>query len=115
MLRLSRLAGEPTLGLEILVAVGDPEIVWAHVSELSDPAPWLTGGEFLLTTGLGLFRERAATLEFCRRLVTAQVSALGLSTGPSLPHSQFHGAIAGRRPGADSAAVDRAHGLPFAQ
>ena len=27
---------------------------WVHISELEDPTPWLSGGELLLTTGMGL-------------------------------------------------------------
>src|SRR5215210_2419247 len=42
---------------------------WVHISELEDPTPWLSGGELLLTTGMGLedpdaLRETAAELGF---------------------------------------------------
>ncbi len=89
MLRLSRLVSDRSLGLEVLVDVADPEVGWAHVSELRDPTPWLTGGELLLTTGLELFRSSSETREFCRRLVAAEVAALGVSVGASLPHRTF--------------------------
>ncbi|MGH2924151.1 MAG: PucR family transcriptional regulator ligand-binding domain-containing protein, partial [Solirubrobacterales bacterium] len=45
------------LGLEIVAgeaAAGEREIRWAHISELADPTPWLSGGELLLTTGIQL-------------------------------------------------------------
>ena len=32
----------------------DMPVRWVHISELPDPTPWLSGGELLLTTGLGL-------------------------------------------------------------
>ena len=87
VLCLSEVLAEPTLGLESLVDAGDPRIEWAHVSELIDPAPWLTGGELLLTTGLELFEDGFDSAEYCLRLASAGVSALGISTGASLPHA----------------------------
>lgn len=86
LLRLSQVLDEPSLGLASLVSRGDPKIDWAHVSELVDPTPWLTGGELLLTTGLELFADDFDSTEYCRRLASAGVAALGLSTGDSLPH-----------------------------
>ncbi|MEV1178379.1 PucR family transcriptional regulator ligand-binding domain-containing protein, partial [Nonomuraea sp. NPDC049784] len=32
----------------------DRPIRWTHLSELTDPTPWLQGGELLLTVGLTL-------------------------------------------------------------
>lgn len=87
MLRLSTVLVAPGLGLtRIGTATSDPEVHWAHVSELSDPTPWLAGNELLLTTGLELFRDADSTREYCLRLVDVGVAALGLSTGASLPH-----------------------------
>ncbi|MCF3964188.1 PucR family transcriptional regulator ligand-binding domain-containing protein, partial [Streptomyces fuscigenes] len=53
---MRELAGDPALGLTALTrdALLDRRIGWAHVSELLDPAPYLLGGELLLTAGLGL-------------------------------------------------------------
>ena len=53
---------------------------WVHISELEDPTPWLSGGELLLTTGMGLLdaeRQRA----FVRRLAEHGLVGLGLGTG----------------------------------
>lgn len=88
MLRLSTVVAFPDLGLTLATSPGeaDPEVKWAHVSELQDPTPWLAGHELLLTTGLELFRDAKKTVEYCARLTTAGVAALGLSTGESLPH-----------------------------
>jgi len=48
----------------------DHALRWVHISELEDPTPWLSGGELLLTTGIGLGGRRTA----------ARVSALILDT-----------------------------------
>src|SRR4051812_45267210 len=53
---------------------------WVHSTELSDPTPWLSGGELLLTTGFqldGAGRQR----EFVRRLVDHNLAGLGFGTG----------------------------------
>ena len=90
MLSLSTVLQDPALGLRALsLPETDPPIAWAHVSELSDPTPWLAGGELLLTTGLGLFRDAAETRDYCARLAEAGVAALGLSTGATLPHAEL--------------------------
>lgn len=91
MLRLSTVVGFPELGLRH-VGSGpwtDPAVRWAHVSELEDPTPWLAGGELLLTTGVGLFRDTSATEDYCRRLAKAGIAALGVSTGRALPHYEI--------------------------
>ena len=44
-LDVSVLAGEPGV---------DAPVRWVHISELTDPTPWLSGGELLLTTGMAL-------------------------------------------------------------
>ena len=46
------LLAQPGLGLQLLTtgAPVDRPLSWVHVSELADPAPFLEGGELLLTT-----------------------------------------------------------------
>lgn len=90
VLSLTTVLNNSDLGLVLLTlpAKTVPEVVWAHVSELGDPTPWLTGGELLLTTGLSLFGDTADMKEYCNRLAQAGVSALGLSTGVTLPHHE---------------------------
>ncbi|MBA8826061.1 purine catabolism regulator [Saccharopolyspora lacisalsi] len=75
-------------------------VSWVHVSELTDPTPFLAGGELLLTTGLALRPEECA--EFVDRLTATGVAGLGFGIGLS------HGAV----PEALAAAADRA-GLPL--
>ena len=65
------LAGEESLEVPVR---------WVHISELTDPTPWLSGGELLLTTGLqlGTPEEQRA---FLHRLADHGVSGLGFGTG----------------------------------
>lgn len=84
---LKDLIQAPQLGLEVIAGVAEGvEIGWAHVSELEDPTPWLEGGEFLLTTGIQLFRSPSASRSYCERLKAKGVAALGISIGAVLPH-----------------------------
>jgi len=56
-------------------------IRWVHVSELSDPTPWLKGGELLLTTGMGVGTTPARQRAYVDRLVKAGLAGLGFGTG----------------------------------
>ncbi|MDQ3983076.1 MAG: PucR family transcriptional regulator ligand-binding domain-containing protein, partial [Actinomycetota bacterium] len=59
----------------------DRPIRWAHTSELQDPTPWLSGGELLLTTGMGLAGSAALQRAYIRRLIAADVAGLGFGVG----------------------------------
>ncbi|NLT05580.1 MAG: PucR family transcriptional regulator [Solirubrobacterales bacterium] len=61
----------------------DREVSWTHVSELEDPAPWLDGGELLMTNGLGIPAEAAAQVELVRRLDERHVA--GIAIGQRAP------------------------------
>lgn len=79
---LDWLMRRPTLGLlPVHVSDRDPDISWAHAIELDDPAPFLRGGELVLTTGLRLPRAAAGQAAYVDRLVEAGAAALGLGTG----------------------------------
>jgi len=54
---------------------------WAHVSELQDPAPYLLGGELILTAGVNL-PERID--RYVRGLRDAGVTALGFGLTPTV-------------------------------
>lgn len=71
-LRLKVLAGRSSL---------DREVVWAHSIELTDPAPWLNGGELVLTTGLRLVPDSGACEDYVGRLAKAGVAAVGFGVG----------------------------------
>jgi purine catabolism regulator len=69
-------------------AAGAP-IRWVHVSELDDPAPWLSGGELLLSTGMQLLDEDSQRA-YVRRLVEHHLAGLGFGIGfahKSLPEA----------------------------
>ncbi len=71
------------LGLR-LAAGGDGRarpIRWVHTSELGDPTQWLSGGELLLTTGMGLRGSAEEQRTYVERLVDAGLAGLGLGLG----------------------------------
>ena len=45
----------PQLGLQLIAGIEGAAIpvLWTHVSEPSDPDPWLEGGDLLIVNGLG--------------------------------------------------------------
>ena len=69
---------EPVTDLPIPQA----EVSGVHVSELTDPTPYLQGGELLLTTGMGLTGHEAQARAYAARLARHGVAGLGLGLGP---------------------------------
>jgi purine catabolism regulator len=71
--------------LELAVAAGSGglsnEVSWLHVSELTDPTQFLEGGEFLLTTGLGVGEMATTQRAYVRRLAKHGIAGLGLGLG----------------------------------
>jgi PucR family transcriptional regulator, purine catabolism regulatory protein len=83
MLTVQDLATLPDLGLEVAAGaegLGN-EVSWLHVSELGDPTRWLEGGEFLLTTGLGVGDSGSTQRAYVRRLAKHGISGLGFGLG----------------------------------
>jgi purine catabolism regulator len=81
----SLLADRP-LGLRLLTSEGQAgdtsrEVRWVHTTELNDPAPFLEGGELLLTTGMRLGDRGFDLEEFLSGLVRAGVAGLGFGVG----------------------------------
>ena len=76
-------------GLRLTVAAGDEglgnQVTWLHVSELSDPTQFLEGGEFLLTTGLGVGEMETTQRAYVRRLAEHGLAGLGFSVGFGFP------------------------------
>jgi len=62
--------------------IPDVEVGGVHVSELTDPTPYLQGGELLLTTGMGLTGHLAQAQAYATRLARHEVVGLGLGLGP---------------------------------
>ncbi|KTR86915.1 PucR family transcriptional regulator [Leucobacter chromiiresistens] len=58
-------------------------VQWVHVSELEDPAPFLTPRTVLLTTGarFGSLHSDADAADYIQRLIDAGVTALGVAVG----------------------------------
>jgi purine catabolism regulator len=79
----------PEFGLSLAAGAGagDREVTWIHVSELSDPTPWLEGGELLATTGIGIGDSTTARRAYLRRLADHGVA--GLAFGIGLGHSSI--------------------------
>ncbi|SDP17253.1 purine catabolism regulatory protein [Streptomyces sp. cf386] len=60
----------------------DVPVRWAHASELTDPVPYMEGGELLLITALKLDAENPEAMRrYVRRLVGAGVVGLGFAVG----------------------------------
>src|SRR5205823_14128824 len=70
------------LELELLAGddAADAPVRWVHISELADPTPWLSGGELLLTTGMGL-RDDAGARAYVERLADHGLAGLGFGLG----------------------------------
>jgi len=108
MLALENVLQLPGLGLRPIGELIHPEseVRWAHVSELADPTPWLLGQELILTTGLNIDPSPDACFQYCSRLVNSGVTALGISTGASLPHREVPTQLVA---GAKQAGLDLVH------
>ena len=87
MLTVQDIAELPELGLA--VAAGSDglgnEVSWLHVSELTDPTQFLEGGEFLLTTGLGVGEMATTQRAYVRRLAKHGIAGLGFGLGFGFP------------------------------
>src|SRR3954452_19954368 len=70
------------LELELLAGddAADAPVRWVHISELADPTRWLSGGELLLTTGMGL-GDAAAQRAYVERLADHGLAGLGFGVG----------------------------------
>lgn len=96
-----QLVDDPALGLTVLTQAGplDTPVLWAHTSELADPAQWLEGGELLMTLGLGLPTDPRGVDAYVRRLVRAGVVAVAVDTGIVLDDVPGSVVAAGERHG----------------
>lgn len=83
MLTVQDITAVPGLGLHVAAGAAGlgREVTWLHVSELADPTPFLEGGEFLLTTGLGVGELASAQRAYLRRLARHGVAGLGFGVG----------------------------------
>lgn len=82
MVSLADLLAERDLALLPLHLTSEQtEVRWVATSELTDPTPYLEGGEVLLTTGLDTKGWRSEWRAYVDRLAAARVAALGLAVG----------------------------------
>jgi purine catabolism regulator len=83
MLTVRDIADMPGLGLEVVAGSDglDNPVSWLHVSELEDPTQFLEGGEFLLTTGLGVGELATTQRAYLRRLAEHGLAGLGFGVG----------------------------------
>lgn len=81
------LVSAPALELRVLAGSAGlgRAVSWAHVSELTDPRPWLLGSEIIMTTGLAIPRNGAEQRAYLERLDDAGVAALALSEQLHVP------------------------------
>ncbi|MEW1934609.1 PucR family transcriptional regulator ligand-binding domain-containing protein [Rhodococcus sp. NPDC079359] len=78
-----RLTEFDELGLALVSGFdgADRVIEWAHAIELGDPAPWLSGGELVMTTGMRIGKTQEEQFGYVERLFDAGVVALAFDTG----------------------------------
>ncbi|MGH2996585.1 MAG: PucR family transcriptional regulator [Gaiellaceae bacterium] len=83
MLTVQDIAAMPELRLGVAAGADGlgNEVTWLHVSELADPTPFLEGGEFLLTTGLGVGELATTQRAYVRRLAKHGLAGLGFGVG----------------------------------
>src|SRR5437016_3562435 len=89
-LTVSEIVHAPHLGLALLVEADLARPVrWVHATDQPDPAPYLRGGEVVLTDGLWL-ASGTTPVEYVRRLAEADVAAIGfglVQAGPPVPRA----------------------------
>src|SRR6202034_4276519 len=70
------------LGLTLVSGLQSAQahVRWVHSTELTDPTPWLKGGELLLSMGIQLDGPKAQR-ELIDRLADHEIAGLGFGTG----------------------------------
>jgi PucR family transcriptional regulator, purine catabolism regulatory protein len=85
--RVEDLLRSPALQLRLIAGAGGTarRVSWAHVSELEDPTPWLSGAEMIMTTGMAIPHGGEAQRAYLERLDDSGVACLALSEGLFVP------------------------------
>jgi len=111
MLTVKTLAKD--LGLTLVTGAESAEqpIVWAHISELADPTPWLEGSELILTTGMSLATETDQR-DFVRRLVDHNLA--GLCFGLGFSHEVIPPAVIDEADSHRLPLIEIPYSMPFA-
>jgi Purine catabolism regulatory protein-like family/PucR C-terminal helix-turn-helix domain/GGDEF-like domain len=110
MLTVEGLVAE--LGLKLLSGEesAQGQVRWVHSTELTDPTPWLRGGELLLTTGLQL-QSAKTQRELIVRLAAHEIGGLGFGTG--FAHKRLPPALADEARKRDFPLFEVPYELPF--
>ncbi|HTX59360.1 MAG TPA: PucR family transcriptional regulator ligand-binding domain-containing protein [Verrucomicrobiae bacterium] len=58
----------------------DRPVLWSHVVDMPDPAPWVPAGYFLLTTGYSWPRDEAEARALIEALAARGIAGVGLAT-----------------------------------
>ncbi|HEY6799089.1 MAG TPA: PucR family transcriptional regulator ligand-binding domain-containing protein, partial [Agromyces sp.] len=88
MVSVGDVLGVRALGLRgVRIGRADADIRWVATSELSDPTPFLEGGEILLTTGIETRTWEREWDNYVRRLSEAAVAAVGFGIGLTHDHT----------------------------
>ncbi|HEX5292866.1 MAG TPA: PucR family transcriptional regulator [Streptosporangiaceae bacterium] len=87
VIKVEDLLRSPALQLRLVAGAAGVarRVAWAHVSELEDPTPWLSGAEMIMTTGMAIPRGAAGQRAYLTRLDDAGVACLALSEGLHVP------------------------------
>lgn len=87
IITIRELLSIPYLQTKIIAGTAglEREITWAHVCELPDPTPWVTGGELIMTTGLAIPRIAQEQELYLQRLLDAGVSGLAIAENMYAP------------------------------
>ncbi len=101
-----------SLGLTIVAAASGSErrVRWVHTSELTDPTPWLSGSEVILTTGMRLGSPQAQR-DYVRLLLAHGISGIGFGTG--LGHDTVPQALAEEAESVGLAVFEVPYEVPF--
>src|SRR6202161_2640114 len=83
---------------------------WVHSTELTDPTPWLKGGELLLTMGTRR-GGRKARGELIERLADHEIAGLGFGTG--FTHKKLPAALVTAARKRSFPLFEVPYGLPF--
>lgn len=86
---LGALLRTPKLRLRLLTGQEEPRrgVEWVAVSELTDPTPYLVGGELLLITGVGWVEDPPDLREYVRRLAERDIAGLGFAADVVFEHA----------------------------
>jgi purine catabolism regulator len=111
---LTDIVADPVLSIRLIdggkpAALSRP-IRWVAVTELADPRPFLSGGELVLTTGLGQ-RTAARQREFVERLAERDVAGLGFGIG--LTHASIPAATLAEARGRGLPVLEVPYSTPF--